>query len=87
MKKRKSSDIRMKILWTVRETPATYSILERKVNTGFRSIKQNCEDLEMHGEVMIKESKRHPKNGRPYKTIHITDRGMELLEKSQKKKQ
>ena len=45
MAKRSSYEIKEKIMIAVREKPATYAELERKVNTAYRSIKSNCEEL------------------------------------------
>ena len=81
MLKRSSYTIKEKILLTVKEKPATYAQLERKVNTGYRTIKANCEELAYFGQIDIKEAKDHEANGRPFHVVSITEKGMETLKK------
>jgi len=81
MVKRSSYIIKEKILQTVRENPATYAALERKVNTGYRTIKDNCEELEQFDQVKIDFVKEHPANGRPSYLVSITERGLNTLKK------
>jgi len=57
----------------------TYAQLERKTNTGYRTIKQNCEELEKYGLLKIERKDKHPKSGRPYFQIKITEKGREFL--------
>ncbi len=86
MHKRPSYQIKEKIPNVIKETPATYAQLERKVNTGFRTIKANCKELELFGRVTISGVKEHPANGKPSFNISITPRGIELLKKREKTK-
>ena len=85
MAKRSSYNIKEKILLSVREKPATYAELERKVNTGYRTVKQNCEELENFGQIKITSIKEHPANARPSHLVLITDRGIETLQKKKTK--
>lgn len=80
MPKRSSYDIKEKILYVVREKPATYAELERKVNTGYRTIKQNCEELENFGQVQVEEIE-HPANKKQSHVVHITEHGLKTLKK------
>lgn len=82
MSKRPSSNIRLKILSCIQERPLTLAELERKVNTGFRTIKSNCKELELYGFLTIKEMGKHPANGRPSFSVKITLEGMEILKKA-----
>lgn len=86
MHKRQSYQIKEKILNVVKEAPATYAQLERKVNTGFRTIKANCKELELFGQITISGVKKHPANGKPSFSVSITPQGMELLKKREKVK-
>lgn len=81
MAKRSSIAIKQSILSSIQSSPLTYAQLERKVNTGFRSIKANCEELAFYGLVEIKCTKEHPANGRPSYEVNITGRGIEILKK------
>ena len=80
--KRPTKEIKQKVLFVLRENPATYAQLERKVNTGFRTIKSNCKELELYGFLTIKEMGKHPANGRPSFSVKITLEGMEILKKA-----
>ena len=81
MAKRSSYAIKEKILLLVKEKPATYASLERKVNTGYRTVKANCEELEKFNLIDIKMAKEHETNGRPFHVVSITEKGLETLKK------
>ena len=78
MHKRTSYEIKKKVLMVVKEKPSTYAQLERKVNTGYRSIKSNCEELQLYGQVKV-VVKKHPANGRPSHMVSITESGLKTL--------
>ena len=80
MPKRSSYDIKRRILSVVKEKPATYAQLERRVNTGYRTIKQNCEELVNFGQVNV-ETEAHPANGKPAHLVSITEKGLETIKK------
>ncbi|MBI4738863.1 hypothetical protein HY772_04840 [Candidatus Woesearchaeota archaeon] len=84
MPKRRSYEIKEKILLLVREKPLTYAELERKVNTGYRSIESNCEELEHYGQVKIDYIPKHPSNGRPAHQVIIAEQGRVSLKKGKK---
>lgn len=84
MVKRSSYEVKKDILSAVKEKSATYAHLERKVNTGYRTIKNNCEELKEFGQLEIKKEK-HISNGREANVVSITALGMKSLEKSKKK--
>ncbi len=63
-----------------REGGLTLAQLERKINTGFRTIKSNCEELQEFGAVSITKEERHEATGRPYFIISITKQGKKILE-------
>lgn len=81
MPKRSSYQIRKQILLKVREKPATYAELERKINTGYRSVKANCEELSEYDLIEIKTIERHPANGKPSRVVKITEKGLKTLKK------
>ncbi len=79
MSKRTSFDIKKRILSNLKNSILTYAELERKVNTGFKTIKSNCEELEIYGLIEIKRVEKHSKNGKAYFQIKITDKGLDFL--------
>lgn len=80
MAKRSSYDIKEKILMLVKEKPETYAHLERKLSTGFRTIKNNCKELEKLGLLNVQEQGKNPANGRPYFQVSLTNQGMKLVD-------
>jgi len=81
MLKRTSLDIKKKILNLIKSSPMTYAQLERKVNTGFITIKSNCEELQLYGFIKIEKKDKHQRSGRPYFIVKITEKGLEFLKK------
>lgn len=79
MSKRTSYEIKRKILWAVKEKGATYAQLERKINTGFRTIKSNCEELAHYSLLNIEKEQIHPQNGHTYHVVNITEKGLKAL--------
>ncbi len=79
MYKRSSFDIKRKVLFFLKKEDLTYAQLERKVNTGFRTIKLNCAELQNYGLIQIQEIGKHPSNGKVYFLIKITQRGLDFL--------
>ena len=65
----------------VKEKEATYAELERKLSTGYRTLKSNCEELEDYDLLEIKTIKEHPANGRPSHFVRITEKGIKTLKK------
>jgi len=78
--KRSSYQIKKQILLKIKEKPATYAELERKVNTGYRSIKSNCEELKEYDFIEV-EKVIDPANGRPSNVVKITEKGLKQLKK------
>jgi predicted transcriptional regulator len=78
MPKRSSFEIKMKILACLRERPLSFAELERKINTGYRTVKANCEELEQLGNVRI-HAGTHKANARKAYTVSITVQGEKLL--------
>ena len=85
MAKRGSYEIKKQILMVVRENPATYAQLERKINTGYRTVKANCDELGDYGYVAVEKVEKHPKTGRPSFSVSITGQGREFLQKRKNK--
>lgn len=78
MPKRSSYAIKKQILHKVKEKPATYAELERKVNTGYRTVKVNCEELKDYNFIEI-EKVIDPANGRPSNVVKITEKGLKQI--------
>ena len=81
MPKRSSIEIKEKILLCLKEKSYTYAQLERKIDTGYRSIKENCEELQYFGQVNIETIGKHPANGRVSYQVSITLQGLDTLRK------
>ena len=81
MSKRPSYQIKKQILYKIKEKPATYAELERKVNTGYRTIKSNCEELKEYDFIQI-EKVIDPANGRLSNVVKITEKGLKQLKKN-----
>lgn len=78
MPKRSSYQIKKQILLKVKEKPATYAELERKVNTGYRTVKSNCEELKDYDFIEI-EKVIDPANGRQSNVVKITEKGLKQI--------
>ena len=82
MTKRNVKEIKRSILRILdKEGNLTFAQLERKVNTGFITIKSNCEELEKFGAVSITKMDKHKATGRSYFLISLTKQGRELLKR------
>jgi predicted transcriptional regulator len=81
MSKRSPFNIKKSILTLIKSSPLTYAQLERKVNTGFVTIKDNCEELQSYGFVKIEKKDKHERSGRPYFQVRITEEGLKFLKK------
>ena len=78
--KRKSQEIKGQILRILSSGKLySYAELERKVNTGYRSIVSNCKELKSFNAVKITKLDKHEANGRPYFQVEITKQGIDFL--------
>lgn len=84
MTKRGSYEIKKQILMVVREKPATYAQLERKIDTGYRTVKANCDELSDYGYIDVEKVERHPANGRPSFIVKISENGRTFLTRKRK---
>ena len=85
MPKRPSSAIKERILLSVKDKPTTYASLERKINTGYRTIKSNCEELEHFSQIKI-ERIINRANGQHSNIVSITEKGLETIQKKKTRK-
>ncbi|KHO46079.1 MAG: hypothetical protein QS98_C0005G0026 [archaeon GW2011_AR3] len=70
--KRKPLEIKKQILKILKEErEISVKKLERKVNTNYQTILNNCEELEFFGLVKISKTKEKSLNGREYLTVKI----------------
>ena len=80
--KRSSQQIKKNILQILKAGKSySYAELERKINTGYRSILNNCKELEVFGAIEIEKISKHEANGKPYFQVSITNNGREILKK------
>mgnify|MGYP001581849833 CR=1 FL=1 len=81
MTKRGSQQIKKDILKVLTSGTYTYAELERKINTGYRSIVSNCKELESFQAVKIEKLDKHEANGKPYFQVSITNNGRDILKR------
>ena len=82
MSKRSSKNIKKDVLKTlIAGRSYSYAELERKVNTGYRSIVSNCKELESFAAIKIEKLHKHEANGKPYFQVSITSSGREVLKR------
>lgn len=86
MPKRHTYEIQEKILFILKENPETYARLERKVNTGFRTVKMNCETLKRLGMVKIDRVPKNPANGQESYLLSLTEEGTKAVKKIREEK-
>jgi len=54
-----------------REQKISIKKLERKINTNYQTILNNCEELEYFGLVKVKKTSEKSVNGREYLVVEI----------------
>ena len=70
--KRKPLEIKKRILSILKkEQKVSIKKLERKVNTNYQTILNNCEELEYFGLVKISKTRENSVNGREYLIVRI----------------
>ena len=70
--KRKPLEIKKKIIEILKkERKMSVKKLEKKVNTNYQSILNNCEELEYFGIVKIIKSSKGTVNGKEYLLVEI----------------
>jgi len=72
MQRRKALDIKKDIL-KILEKKEEISLrdLDIRVNTNFRTIRTQIEELEYFGKIVITKHQKNDKNGRPYTTVRL----------------
>lgn len=76
MTKRTTTEIKLSILNTLRKTKnCSYGELERKINTNWKTIRNQCEELELFKTVNISNDNK----------INITKNGLSILKESRAK--
>lgn len=82
MQSRNPLEIKRMILSLLSKDKAmTYAQLEKKTNGNWRTIRNQCNELEIFDCVEIVEMKSHKLNNKPYTEIRITKRGFDVLKK------
>lgn len=79
MKRRIALDIKKKILALLKNNEISVRELETKVNTNHLTLKTQLNELEFFGLIEKVKHNRNDKNGKPYTSIKLTNRGKELL--------
>jgi len=70
--KRKPLEIKKQIMEILKkEQQISIKKLERKINTNYQSIINNCEELEYFGLIEISKTKKNSRNGREYLVVRL----------------
>ncbi len=70
--KRKPLDIKKKILEVLKENKElSLREMDIKVNTGYKTIRDQIEELEFFGLVDVIKYKKNPKTGRPSTSVKL----------------
>lgn len=77
-KLRSGLEIKKAIIKYLKDSELSLSMLERKINTNNETILMHCQELEYLGIVKIINHEKSKVNGRPYKTVKLTEYGREL---------
>ncbi len=68
--KRRPLEIKKRILEILKkEGEVSVKKLEKKVNTNYQTILNNCEELEFFGKLMVREKSEHSRNGKKYLSV------------------
>jgi DNA-binding HxlR family transcriptional regulator len=57
----------------------TYSKLEKKLGVNWRTLRNNCDELEAFKFIEVKQKESHASNKKPYSEIKITTNGLKVL--------
>lgn len=72
MTKRKPLEIKKEILEILKkEKIISIKKLEKKVNTNYQSILNNCEELEYFGFITISKTNKNSLNGKEYLVVEL----------------
>ena len=85
MSKRQNVEIIEKLLLKLKERDATFAELERSLNTGYNTIKKNCQLLQKLGQLNITRKEKHPKNGRETYIVSLTSEGAKSINNFKKR--
>ncbi|MCH7523921.1 MAG: hypothetical protein IIC74_02645 [Bacteroidetes bacterium] len=76
--KRSPLELKKDIIKLLREKERSLRELDIKVNCGYRTILNQCEELRFLGIVKLTKHKRSAKTGRPYSTAELTGYGKKI---------
>lgn len=86
MVRRNAIEIRKEILELLKQNKeVSIRKIETKVNSNFKTIKRQVEDLESLGFIKIHSYNSHPKNQKPYKACVIKEAGIKWINENKKK--
>jgi predicted ArsR family transcriptional regulator len=71
--RRSALDIKKKILAVLKEQgEMSLRELDIKVNTNYKTIREQVKELEFFGKVYVIKHKKNEKTGRPYTSVRLT---------------
>ena len=79
MSQKKRQNVRKGIIRSLsKESPLTYTQLQRKLSTNYRSVQENCDELKSYGIISIESKKKHPRNKHDYFEVSLTKEGISV---------
>lgn len=76
--KRSPIEIKKQIIKLLKAGKRSLRDLDIRVNCGYRTVINQCEELEYLGIVKLVKHSRNPKTGRPYTSVELTAYGKRL---------
>ena len=76
--KRSPIEIKKRIIKLLKEKPRSLRELDIKVNCGYRTIINQCKELEYLGIVRLVKHENNSKTGRPYTCVELTQAGKKI---------
>ena len=77
--RKRGIDIKKEILNILKNKECSMRELETKINTNYLTIKNHCEELKFLKIIELTFHKKNLSNGRPYTTVKLTEKGINLL--------
>lgn len=85
MSEKKRQKVREGILKKLNERKVlTYTQIQKSLSTNYRSVKENCEELENYGLIKIERIENHPRNGHASNEVSLTENGIKAAKKIEK---
>lgn len=78
MPRKSGLDIKKNLIKVLKEKECSLRELETKLNTNYLTVRNHCKELEYFDIIKFVKHNENSKNGRPYTTVRLTEKGKEL---------